>query len=306
MKTIIISVLSALVLSSCQHTAFVHEITSSQHPWSHEQFYDDPNRFQFVIVSDRTGCHRPGVFPDAVRKLNLLRPEFVISVGDLIEGYTRDREEILKQWNEFNSFISYFDMPFFYLPGNHDISNKEMADLWNELFGKSYYYFIYKHVLFLCLNTQETPGYVYNSKNRYLSDTQINWAKDVINQHPDVSWTCVFMHQPLWVYDDGYIDPDGKTVQPKKTGFSKIEEALAGRNYTVFAGHFHRYKKVFRKHRKYFILATTGAGSRRKGIAYEKYDHGLWVTMTDKGPVIANLMIEGIYDENRITASDTE
>ena len=61
--------------------------------------------FQFAIVSDRTGGHRPGIFLDGVRKLNLLQPEFVMSVGDLIEGYTTDKAEIDRHWTECIGFI---------------------------------------------------------------------------------------------------------------------------------------------------------------------------------------------------------
>ena len=62
-----------------------------------------PDNFRFAIVSDRTGGHRPGVFAEAVEKLNLLKPEFVLSIGDLIEGYTHDEDEINRQWDEFDS-----------------------------------------------------------------------------------------------------------------------------------------------------------------------------------------------------------
>ena len=63
-------------------------IVEDLNPWSSLDLNNDPNNFQFAIVTDRTGGHRAGVFPDAIRKLNLLQPEFVISVGDLIEGGT--------------------------------------------------------------------------------------------------------------------------------------------------------------------------------------------------------------------------
>ena len=82
-------------------------------PWTHLQLANDPEDFQFAIVTDRTGGHRPGVFPDAVRKLNLLQPEFVMSVGDLIEGYTEDRAVLRTQWEEFVGFVDALDMPFF-------------------------------------------------------------------------------------------------------------------------------------------------------------------------------------------------
>jgi hypothetical protein len=38
-------------------------------PWTHLDLVNDPENFQFAIVTDRTGGHRAGVFPDAMRKL---------------------------------------------------------------------------------------------------------------------------------------------------------------------------------------------------------------------------------------------
>ncbi len=58
------------------------------------EFRDDPDNFQFAIISDLTGSYRPGIFDDAVKKLNLLEPEFVMSVGDLIQGYTENEASL--------------------------------------------------------------------------------------------------------------------------------------------------------------------------------------------------------------------
>src|SRR5689334_16197606 len=46
--------------------------------------------FRFAILPDRTGGNRPEVYESALAKLNLLQPEFVLSTGDLIDGYTTD------------------------------------------------------------------------------------------------------------------------------------------------------------------------------------------------------------------------
>src|SRR5262249_14438497 len=73
----------------------------SKNPWTTLELNNQPRNFQFAIVTDRTGGHRPGVFADAVRKLNLLQPEFVISVGDLIEGYSEDPGQWALEWAEF-------------------------------------------------------------------------------------------------------------------------------------------------------------------------------------------------------------
>ena len=69
-------------------------------PYTHLRFRNDPDNFQFAVVGDRTGGTRPGVFPAAVDLLNLLQPEFVMSVGDFIEGYVEDEAQLKSWWKE--------------------------------------------------------------------------------------------------------------------------------------------------------------------------------------------------------------
>ena len=60
-------------------------------PWTSENFRNNPDNFQFAVIGDRTGGADPGgIFNRAMDQLNLLQPEFVINVGDLVEGYTDD------------------------------------------------------------------------------------------------------------------------------------------------------------------------------------------------------------------------
>jgi len=253
-------------------------IVEQVNPWSGLDLNNDPNNFQFAIVTDRTGGHRPGVFPDAIGKLNLLQPEFVMSVGDLIEGNTEDQAQLDMEWDEFNGFIDELEAPFFYLPGNHDITNEYMAKDWERRFGRAYYHFVYRDVLFLCLNTEGPP-------NSQISPEQIEYASRVLAENKDVRWTLVFQHKPLWAYDNA-------------PGWAEMEALLQGRKHTIFAGHFHRYLKYERNDSKYFILATTGGGSGLRGPLFGQFDHVVWVTMTDAGPRVANLLLEGIWDED--------
>lgn len=254
------------------------KVETALKPWSHLAFNNDPNNFQFVVVSDRTGGARPGIFEDGVRKINLLQPEFVMSVGDLIQGGTLDRQIINTQWVEFRSFVDQLQMPFFFVPGNHDISNDVMADEWNKRFGKAYYHFVYRNVLFLCLNTEDPPP-------TKMSAAQRDYVADVLAKNPQVRWTLVFMHKPLWDYEE-------------ETGWREIEALLKGRKHTVIAGHRHSYTKFERNDQSYIVLASTGGGSKLRGRAFGEFDQVGWVTMTDRGPILANLYLNGIWDEN--------
>jgi hypothetical protein len=254
------------------------QIDPQVNPWTSLDIKNDPAQFQFAVVTDRTGGHRPGVFEDAVRKLNLLHPEFVMSVGDLIEGYSDKVHEIDTQWDEFMGFVHDLKMPFFFVPGNHDISSNLMTEKWKERFGRSYFHFVYRDVLFLCLNTEDPPP-------THMSPEQKEYAAKALAENPNVRWTLVFMHKPMWTY-------------PDSAGWQDIEALLAGRHYTVFTGHNHTYVKYTRNDNRYFILATTGGSSELRGPIFGEFDHLAWITMTEEGPVIANLMLDGIWDEN--------
>jgi len=278
-------VIVSLSFTGCEKTTnqnnptLIINTSAGPNPWTHLYFYNDPDNFQFVLLSDRTGDHVPGLYEKTVDKVNLMMPEFVMCVGDLIEGKTEDNDQLKAEWHQFDAIVNQLEMPFFYLPGNHDISNKTMAKFWKDRFGASYYHFIYKHTLFLCLNTED-QGIATN-----ISDEQLDYFKNVILSNTDVRWTVVFLHKPMWTY-------------PKKPGydnFRKLQNLLADRPYTIFAGHKHRYGKDIINNKNYYILSTNKDG--KQNIADCRIDHFMWVTMTDNGPRIANILVEGVLDD---------
>lgn len=255
-------------------------------PWTHLDFRNRPENFQFLVVSDRTGGHREGVFPSALAKARLLQPEFIISVGDLIEGYTDDESELKRQWDEFEGFFTGFELPFFYVPGNHDLSNPAMVRLWTERFGRDFYHFLYQDVLFLCLNSED-------GARATLGTEQLDYFRRILGEYPEPRWTLVFIHRPLWTYDTA-------------PGWSEFEGLLQDRPYTVFAGHNHRYEKVVRKDRRYITLATTGGVSDLRGPDHGEFDQVAWITLSDEGPVLANLLLDGIREEDVRTDRSAE
>jgi hypothetical protein len=84
----------------------------------------------------------------------------------------------------------------------------------------------------------------------------------------------------------------------EKNGWLEVEKLLEGRPYTVFCGHIHRYHKFVRNGMNYYQLATTGGASRMRGLRYGEFDHFAWVTMKKDGPVIANVMLDGVFPED--------
>ena len=287
------------VLTAGAAELFTHDVKTEKKPWTHTKFQNQADDFSFIIIPDRTGGERrKGIWAGALEKANMFNPDFIITVGDLIEGINKPhlltRENMEAQVNELLKITEKSSAPFFYLAGNHDISrtrkgfpkvNEMGAEIWKENFGTTYYSFVYKNVLFLCLDQQE--GRDSRPKQCGLTPEQTRWALDTLKKHSDVRWTFIFVHSP-WTWCE----------EP----FARIEKAMAERNYTVFSGDFHFYSKYRFYGRDYYQLATAGGVSSMRGTDYGEFDHITYVSMTAKGPKVVNILLEGILSENILPA----
>ena len=271
-----------LTKAVAQNKLQLQKINSENKPWTYEHVNDHKNKFNFVVVTDRTGGERKGIWQKGIDKINLMQPAFVVSVGDLINGYTKDLEKINNEWEEFNSLVKKLEMPFFYVAGNHDYTNEVMENEWFKRFGSDYYHFLYKNILFICLNSEH--GYT-ALKNPDLGEEQVKFVEKILKKNTNVDWTMIFMHQPLWLKESG-------------KNWLKVENLLKGRDHSVFTGHHHKYKLHQRNKNDYFVLATMGGGSELRGIEYGEFDHFMFITMTERGPYFSNLMLDGIEDKN--------
>ena len=113
------------------------------------------------------------------------------------------------------------------------------------------------------------------------------FVKKTLAANSDSRWTLIFLHRPLW-----------NQTNLESNGWLEVEKALGNRPATVFAGHIHHYQKFNRHGRDYYQLATTGGGSKMRGLPYGEFDHLVWVTMKKTGPTIANILLDGILPED--------
>jgi len=292
---------------------FRHDQAGEIQPWTDTDFDTGEDKFTFAVFSDLTGGERAGIFEIAVAQLNLLRPELIVNVGDLIEGSSTDRAVVDAQWDSFDARARGAAAPVFYVGGNHDLTGKFMRDVWAGRLGRSYYHFVYRDVLFLVLdtedNTPERMQEIFDARTEALgiyaeqgeeafartayanlpelaagniSREQSDYFIAAIAANRDVRWTFLFMHKAPWLRAD----------LPE---FAAIEAALADRPYTLFHGHEHAYDYLQRHGRDYIQLATTGGAQvLNKG---RSADQVTLVTVSAGGVDIANLLLEGILDK---------
>jgi hypothetical protein len=318
-KNLILATVLLAFVGACQppsdvpDAAFQHTVETPAKPWTHETFDVADDRFMFAIFSDLYGGEREGVFAVAMEHLELLRPELILNVGDLIDGGTEDRERLTREWDEFDAKLDGQTAPVFYIGGNHDLSNLEMRAFWEERYGARYYHFVYKDVLFLMLDSEDfaddmmmevyearahalnvladegRPAYeetkYFNMAERQtgaIREEQASYFRDAIAANPDVRWTFVLMHKPVWRNEGA-------------TEFQSIETALGDRPYTVINGHYHSYSHTERNGRDYIHLATTSGGQNPNDDM--AFDHVTLITMTASGPALANIRLDGILDK---------
>ena len=269
------------------------------------------DKYSFAVISDLTGSERERVFDLAVEQINLLRPDFVIGVGDLVENGEA------KQFECFRSRAERLTMRFYYTPGNHDMADTG-EQYWQRELGRTYYHFRYKDTLFLVLNSEDVienrelwparevvaPAYKawledgdysgieeivksmswQGTQSGGLSSEQLDYFEKVLEENRDVRWTFAFLHKPLWQGDG-------------TKSFARLEALLEGRDYTVFAGHVHNYRYAERDGKDYIRMSTTGG----RWLSYvdelprdKNFDHITYVTVSRGEPAIANLRLDGI------------
>ncbi|RKY77211.1 hypothetical protein DRQ12_08675 [candidate division KSB1 bacterium] len=250
--------------------------------------------FHFVVLGD-TRPHgganvitQPKEFKENIRAINLIMPDFVIDVGDLIHGYIEDEELIDKEWDDFDKTVAMFKIPLHMVIGNHDVWNKKSEDIYRKRYGDLYYSFDHKGSHFIVLDSEEfsPPGAM-----DYIKGEQLNWLKRDLEEHKDADNIFVFLHKPLWRFSND------------ETNWNTEVHPLLARYKVraVFAGHWHVYEKSFaRDGIEYFITGGGGAEISESRVMGGFY-HFMLVSVRDKEVEYAVIEPEGVKNKNIVT-----
>ncbi len=211
-----------------------------------------------AVISDLNGDYGStryeATVDGAISRILALKPDLVISTGDMVAGQRRPhltRTEVEQMWNAFHTHVSEplraAGIPLAITPGNHDASAYDGFDLERTIFSEQWlprrpavrfiddtaypfhYAFSYGDILFISLDAT-TIG--------RLPETGMAWLRQLLARHgPGYQRRVVFSHLPLWPFARGrereFIGDPGLQVLLEEAG---VELYLSGHHHTFYPG----------------------------------------------------------------------
>lgn len=204
---------------------------------------DSPVRF--VIIGDRTGQAQPGVYEQVWKEAAEEHPDFVINVGDTIQGPN------LSEWNRVKQMLRPFSQyQFFYTPGNHDVWDEESAAAYRQATGRPLHYSFNKGPVHISV--------LDNSRTEDLPPSELNWLAEDLENNKTKPAKFVFMHRPSWLLYAVMQNPDFPLQKLAKQ---------RGVRYVV-AGHVHEMMHFDVDGTMYLSMPSSG-GHLRNTKRYE-------------------------------------
>jgi 3',5'-cyclic AMP phosphodiesterase CpdA len=235
------------------------------------------NRFRFVILGDRTGNANAEVYARIWAEIGRERPDFVITVGDTIQG--GNDATAAQEWRALRPTWERYRLPFYFTPGNHDIWSEPSRRVFERETGRpAYYGFDFRNAHFTVLD---------NSGSLDLSGPQMEFLARDLEQNRRRSPKFVFFHQPFWLIP--------VKLQSGEFPFHQLARKY-GVNYVV-SGHGHQFVRLLQDGVVY--LEAGSAGGNLKGLEIGQgfaegwfYSHliarvegdRVWVTVKEADP----------------------
>lgn len=198
------------------------------------------NNFRFSILGDRTGTPVQAVYEQAWQEINRLRPDFVINVGDTIQG--RSDATVEAQWRELRPlFQRYRRYPLYFTAGNHDIWSSFSAKVFERETGRpATYSFSFQNAHFTVLDNSQTTELDRGQLEFLEADLKANRGRDP---------KFVFFHKPFWL----------TYLQFQSGDFALHRLAREYGVRYVVSGHLHFLLRMERDGITYIQMGSSGA-----------------------------------------------
>jgi predicted phosphodiesterase len=225
----------------------------------------------FAVLGDRTGSARPRVFAQIVDEIKLLNPDFILSVGDLVEGYTEDQTRLGAEWDSVLGLIRSVGVPFHACPGNHDIFDPASESVFIRRVGPRRRALRLGRTSFIIFDNSRWPS------PESLPRSDLRWLETELARASRSQQTFVLMHRPYWRAGLEQDRPDPLHELFRRYGVD-----------CVFTGHDHFYCTHTQDRVRYFQVGPSGSRTKahedRELGAFQNY---LWCRISGDSVEIA-------------------
>ena len=207
--------------------------------------------FRFVILGDRTGEARPGVYEQVWQEAAAEGPAFVVTAGDTIEGLNDATAQA--EWQALERILEpYRRYPLYLTPGNHDIWSAASERLFRQHAAHPpHYSFDWGQAHFTILD---------NSRSDELAAAELTFLEKDLKAHASQPVKFIFSHRPSWLIGVALQNPD----------FALHQLARQYGVQYVIAGHVHQMLRFDLEGVTYLSMPSAGGKLR----ASEKYADG--------------------------------
>jgi predicted phosphodiesterase len=194
----------------------------------------DEQSFTFAVCGDNRGGDE--VYKEILRRVQEDEAAFLVSTGDLVQSGTE------REFQDFETLMSDFTLPFFPAPGNHD-SPDGLLDEYLQYSGAPAAHYSFDYGLGHFVGVDSHSGMMFPKELEWLE------ADLAATEQP---LKVIFLHHPPF-------DPDG-TTHIMQLGNDEFMALMEKHDVAyVFAGHIHAYAEETRNGVHYIITGGAGA-----------------------------------------------
>ncbi len=251
---------------------------------------DSPkNDFRFAILGDRTGDAQPGVYERVWSELDASHPDFVINVGDTIQG--GNDSTAAAEWDALRPLWRRYRGRMYFTPGNHDIWSPVSRKIYEEQTGRpAFYSFNYQNAHFVVLDNSEA-----SDLSLILDDQQMQFLARDLEQNRDRDPKFIFFHKPFWLVSVKF--------QNSQFSFHQLIRKY-GVRYVV-SGHGHQYVHAVLDDVVYLEAPSSGGRLKGQGFAQGWFYGHLLVTVQGSNVDVTASEIGAPFGQGRRIAEAT-
>ena len=225
---------------------------------------DSPrNDFHFAILGDRTGDAQPGVYEQVWREVDAEHPDFVINVGDTIQGGNDATAE--SEWTTLRPLWARLRGRMYFTPGNHDIWSEASRGIYQQKTGRpAFYSFNFQNAHFTVLDNSEA-----GDLSLILDDRQMQFLARDLAENRERDPKFIFFHKPFWLIPVKF--------QSSQFPFHQLISKY-GVRYVV-SGHGHEYVGAMQDGVGYLEAPSSGGKLKGQGFAQGWFYGHLVVTV---------------------------